>query len=95
MVDPQRTRQLIYFQGHVQGVGFRFTTCRVAAQFRTSRGYVRNLADGRVEVVAEGTPGEVRRFVDRVRETMSGYIRHVDVHTLPATGEFGGFDIRH
>ncbi len=93
MAHRQLTRQLVYFQGHVQGVGFRFSTRRVAADFRVC-GYVRNLPDGRVEVVAEGDAQEVTGFIDRLRQTMADYIRHADVHTGPATGEFASFEIR-
>jgi acylphosphatase len=92
--DPNPVRQLVYFRGHVQGVGFRYTACRVAAGFRVS-GYVRNLPDGRVELTAEGTSAELDRFVAELRQTMSGYVRQADVHHLPATGEFEGFQIRH
>jgi acylphosphatase len=85
-------RQLVYFQGHVQGVGFRMTARRLAADHGVT-GYVRNLADGRVELVAEGSKSEVGRYVDRLRETMAGYVRHSDVHSLPSTGEFDEFTI--
>ena len=86
-------RQLVYYRGHVQGVGFRFTTCQVAARFDVS-GYVRNLPDGRVELVAEGTPQELRRFLQDVQAAMSDKIHDADVHTLEATGEFNGFRTR-
>ncbi len=88
-----QTRQLVYFSGQVQGVGFRYTAQRVAAGFPVG-GYVRNLADGRVELVVEGDAGEVHAFVRELSQVMSSYIRHADVHTLPPTGEFTGFEIR-
>lgn len=47
--------------GLVQGVGFRFFTQRIAARHQV-RGYVRNLDDGRVEALAQGTPKEVEAF---------------------------------
>jgi acylphosphatase len=49
------------YAGHVQGVGFRYTVRHLAGGFQVS-GFVRNLADGRVEVVAEGTPAELTGF---------------------------------
>jgi len=85
-------RQRIVFTGHVQGVGFRFTTVRLARGFEVA-GTVRNLPDGRVEVVAEGPPAQIDAFVDAVREAMSGYIRHVERQTESATGGFSGFDV--
>ena len=47
--------------GEVQGVGYRFFAQRVAARHQVV-GFVRNLADGRVEVYAEGTPEAVEAF---------------------------------
>ena len=52
----------MYFSGHVQGVGFRYTTRSVASRFAVT-GYVRNLPDGRVELVAEGGSGLVALHV--------------------------------
>jgi acylphosphatase len=49
------------FSGRVQGVGFRMTTLRLATGFDV-RGWVRNLDDGTVEVVAGGDPAELDRF---------------------------------
>jgi acylphosphatase len=88
------TRRLVFFQGHVQGVGFRFTARRVASIFNVA-GYVRNLPDGRVELVVEGTADEIERFLLELRQTTAAHVRHVDIHTLPATGEFSEFEIRH
>ena len=49
-------RRTSHFSGHVQGVGFRYTVQDLAADFDV-RGYVRNLPDGRVELVVEGDDG--------------------------------------
>lgn len=92
-VNSSTERQLVFFSGRVQGVGFRYTTRRIANAHRVT-GYVRNLPDGRVEVVAEGDRAEVVGFIQNICETMDGYIRESDVHRLDATGEFDGFDIR-
>jgi len=88
-----RERQLVYFAGQVQGVGFRYTARRVASRYAVS-GFVRNLPDGRVEIVAEGDSAEIDQFVGELRTTMGSYIRHCDVHRIPASGEFDGFEIR-
>ncbi|RME39444.1 MAG: acylphosphatase [Planctomycetota bacterium] len=87
-----RLRRTVYFSGRVQGVGFRFTTERVAADFDVT-GYVRNLPDGRVELVAEGTAEELDRFVQAVERAMAGYIREVHVSESSATGQFSTFRI--
>ena len=89
-------RRTYLFDGRVQGVGFRYTTQNLAQQFNVN-GYVRNLPDGRVELVLEGDDEEMESLVDRVRRRMNGYIRHVKSEVAPATGEFAdfGFGIRH
>jgi len=87
-------RRTVFFSGHVQGVGFRYTAKNVALQFDVS-GYVRNLPDGRVELVAEGTPDELNSLIEAVKDKMSTFVRRADVHESPATGEFQDFSIRH
>jgi len=82
------------FHGRVQGVGFRFTTVHLAAGFRVT-GFVRNLANGGVELVAEGEKTEVQRFVAALRARMAGYIHRAEETWGPATGEFSGFRIAH
>lgn len=64
----------VHYWGQVQGVGFRYTTLRVARQFRVT-GYVRNLLDGQVEVLVEGEAAEVERFVEAVAGQMADYIK--------------------
>ena len=88
------TRKLIFFSGRVQGVGFRYTTQRLARSHPVT-GYVRNLPDGRVELVAEGQPTNLNRFVSDVRSTLSDHIQHCDIHELDGVGDFDGFEIRH
>ena len=89
---PMITRRIVHFTGRVQGVGFRYTTCDVAASYRVT-GYVRNLADRRVEIVAEGESAEIDRLVAAVPDRMPDYIRNVASHDMPATGEFTDFRI--
>jgi len=87
-----KIRYTAYFSGHVQGVGFRFTACRVAERYDVT-GCVRNLPDGRVEMIAEGRPDQVRAFVEAVHRAMSGYVREVQTSESPATGEFADFGV--
>jgi acylphosphatase len=63
-------RLTAHFSGNVQGVGFRYTTIHVAQRFDVT-GYVRNLHDGRVELVAEGNETEVKQFLAAVQDAMS------------------------
>ena len=77
----------------VQGVGFRYTTRRIANRFAVT-GYVRNLPDGRVRAVAEGRAAEVERFFGAVEAELGHFIRHKEQTIAAPTGEFGIFDIR-
>jgi len=83
----------IYFAGTVQGVGFRFTACRVAGRYDLS-GYVRNLPDGRVECVVEGHADQIDAFLDDLAAQMSGYIRQIQQQRSAYTGKFSGFTVR-
>ncbi len=85
-------RRTVYFSGRVQGVGFRFTAQAVASRFVVT-GFVRNLSDGRVEMVVEGAESEVNRFQGAVEEAMGPNIRNVRATTAGATDEFAGFSI--
>lgn len=87
-------RKNCYFSGHVQGVGFRYTVKNIALRHDVC-GYVRNLSDGRVELVMEGPDNEMDELVDEVRERMCDYVKNVEMNTFPATGEFAQFYIRH
>ncbi len=86
-------RITVYFSGIVQGVGFRYTTQRVACRFAVT-GFVRNMPDGRVEVVVEGPPHEIRRFIAAVRAEMGHCISSSDENIAPADGRFKSFEIR-
>jgi len=87
-----RARRRVYYSGTVQGVGFRFTARRLAGDYPVT-GFVRNLPDGRVELVAEGEEGDVEAFLDAVAGAMRGYIRKVEVLEEPPTETCRGFDI--
>ena len=78
----------------MQGVGFRYTAQHLARNHPVS-GYVRNLPDGRVELVAEGEAKDLDAMLEALKRQMEGFIRKLDVTTAPATGEFAGFAIRH
>lgn len=89
-----RQRREIYYQGMVQGVGFRYTTRRIAAGFPVF-GFVRNLSDGRVELVVEGEAGDLARFVAMVRQELGQFIENVEETVGPAHNEYRRFEIRH
>jgi acylphosphatase len=83
----------IYYSGHVQGVGFRYTAKTVAAGFEVT-GTVRNLPDGRVELIAEGTRAELEAFRTAIRDAgLSGLIRDEAVTWGDAQDVIHGFEI--
>lgn len=90
----EKLRKRVIFSGRVQGVGFRYTTLRISKEFDVT-GFVRNLTDGRVELIAEGSSSELSGFVDKIKNVMQDYISDVLCDQLSASGEFQGFDIQH
>lgn len=94
MTEPQPAiRHTVHFAGRVQGVGFRYNTQDVASRFAVT-GYVQNMSDGRVRLVAEGTAKELSRFLTALRKRMARYIEGDSCEVEAATGEFTGFDVR-
>ena len=90
---PQQLQQTVaVFKGHVQGVGFRYTVQRISRQFPVT-GYVRNLDDGSVELLAEGEPTIIEQFIDTISLDMGRYIREVHVEIHVHTGSFSGFTV--
>src|SRR5947209_12040002 len=91
----KRERRRVHYSGRVQGVGFRFTSQRLANDYAVS-GYVRNLPDGRVELVAQGEPAVLDRFLAAVRSETGGRIHSETTDTQPpAPSESQGFVIRY
>jgi acylphosphatase len=88
-----RERLQILYSGRVQGVGFRYTTKSLACGFDVT-GTVRNLPDGRVELVAEGSRAELEAFRRAVQDSEVGpFIRHETAEWSAAKNEFRGFEI--
>ena len=83
----------VFYTGKVQGVGFRYTVKTVATGFELA-GTVRNLSDGRVELVAEGEPDELEAFREAIRDSGLGhFVQREDVNWGDAQNEFRGFEI--
>lgn len=94
MSDQALEQREIFYSGRVQGVGFRYTVRSAARQFDVT-GFVRNLPDGRVQLVVEGAAGEVAGLVETVRAEMDGYIQNIEETHRPASGRFSTFEVRH
>ena len=89
----KRERVTNLYSGHVQGVGFRYSVKRLTTGFELT-GMVRNLPDGRVELVIEGIRDEVEAFLQAVRDSDVGrFIRQEQARWSEAKNEFRGFDI--
>ena len=90
-----KKRVRVFYSGRVQGVGFRFTVERIALEMKDVYGWVKNLSDGRVEVVAEGEEERLKEFLTKIREgLMKRYIKREDVIWENYKGEFDDFEIR-
>jgi acylphosphatase len=81
-----------WFEGHVQGVGFRYQTVQVAKAYEVS-GCVRNLMDGRVHLQVEGVEAEVHAFVAEVKEELSSFIKKSEIKTGAGSRKHTGFII--
>jgi acylphosphatase len=88
-----RIRRRVWVSGRVQGVAFR-ASARRQARAAGVDGWVRNLADGRVEAVFEGAPGAVEALLAWCREGPSfARVDRVEVREEPPEGA-AGFDVR-
>ena len=82
----------VYFLGQVQGVGFRQTAIHAARGYQIG-GWVKNLSDGRVEVLAEGEEIELQKFLQALCERMKNYIREKEITWSAPKNSFQIFEI--
>lgn len=88
-----RCRMRVYYVGRVQGVGFRYAVKTTANGFEVT-GSVRNLSDGRVELLAEGAREELEAFRGAIHDSEVGrFIKNEEVSWSDGTGGFRGFEI--
>ncbi|MFH1825519.1 MAG: acylphosphatase [Candidatus Firestonebacteria bacterium] len=84
----------IFYIGLVQGIGFRYTAQDIASDLGIS-GWVKNLQDGKVELVAEGEEDILKDLLLKIKENFTGYIKKEEIEWLQPTHEFKKFEIRY
>lgn len=88
-----RKRLQVLYSGRVQGVGFRYTAKTVANGYEVT-GTIRNLPDGRVELILEGEKEEAEAFRQALKESgLGAFIDREEVKWSEATGTLRGFEI--
>ncbi len=84
----------IFYTGRVQGVGFRFSVKQLAKGFEL-QGWVKNLADGRVELQIMGEGEELDEFIEEIQDShLGGFIKESEVHDISLLENCRGFSIR-
>src|SRR5438067_5280427 len=84
----------VFYEGRVQGVGFRYSVRQIAKGFSVT-GWVRNLADGRVELQASGEAEEVNAFLEGIRQSdLGSLIKKESENALAMPPDSRGFEIR-
>jgi acylphosphatase len=84
--------KLVYYSGDVQGVGFRATAVRIARDHPVT-GWVKNLADGRVQLLVEGTDAAINKFLKAIRDHWKDDIKNEEAKDHEPSGKFKGFEI--
>lgn len=82
-----------FYSGQVQGVGFRLSVERLAVDLDI-RGWVKNISDGRVQLVGEAGEEALKDFLGRIKQRFSVYISDISSRWFEPTGEFPDFQIR-
>ena len=89
----ERERLHVFYSGRVQGVGFRYAVKSLARGFEVT-GAVRNLVDGRVELIAEGERAELEEFRKAIQDSELGhFMRREEISWGESRNEFRGFEI--
>jgi acylphosphatase len=91
-MDSQFYFTKCYFSGHVQGVGFRYQAVSIAKGFELT-GYVKNMSDGRVELLAEGEEAEVINFLEVIESELDAFIKNTEQETGSRPKQYTNFSI--
>jgi acylphosphatase len=90
--DTKPVARMVYYTGKVQGVGFRATAVGIARDYPVT-GWVKNLADGRVQLVVEGPKESVEAFLKAVRTHWKDNIEKEEVEEPKVSGKYKRFEI--
>ena len=83
----------VFYKGRVQGVGFRYTAEKIALEIGVT-GWVKNLPDSRVELVAEGAKGELETLLEKILQSQVGrYVQKTVCSWAKPTQEFHDFTV--
>jgi acylphosphatase len=82
----------VIFIGRVQGVGFRYTAHRIAHRHQLT-GFVRNLPDGTVEMLAQGPAGDIDDYIRDIKEYFGDYLRETIIQEIPPDPKYKDFRI--
>ena len=82
----------VIFIGRVQGVGFRFTAHRMAHRHQLT-GFVRNLPDGTVEMLAQGPTQDIDDCIQDIKEYFGDYLRDTRIQEIPTDPKYKDFRI--
>jgi len=82
----------IIFTGRVQGVGFRFTARRAASR-RQLTGFVRNVPNGAVEMLAQGRSEDIDDCIQDLKEYFAGYLKETRIEEIPPDPKYSDFKI--
>lgn len=86
------TARHIIFKGRVQGVGFRFTVLNAASRYRLT-GYVRNVPDGTVEMLAQGPAADIDDCINRIEQSFADYVAEAKTEDIPLDPAYTDFKI--
>lgn len=91
-MSSSSSRKHVFYSGRVQGVGFRYTVNTIARNYQVT-GWVRNLHDGRVELLVEGAANDLQAMLADIAAAMGGNIKGADIRDSEATAEFDRFRV--
>lgn len=89
----EQTARQIIFRGRVQGVGFRYTACRIACKYELT-GFVRNCPDSStVEALMQGSAHAIEMCIEEIKDHFGRYVRQIEQTDVPVNPRYTEFQI--